>query len=797
MTSDGKPVIEATAWDKAFEPALYEQWKRDGVYAFPRTGKGSIYSIDTPPPYVNSPVHIGHAATYVLMDMFARFHRMKGDRVLFPLGLDNNGLPIELGAEKKYKVRLHELKREEALALCRKLLDEAGMESMSSFLRLGIGFNSWTKGSGIGEVYETDSADYRALTQETFIDMWEKGLIYEDTRINNWDPALQTTVSDAEVVYEDIPSSFNDIVFKVKATGEDIVIGTTRPELVCTCAMIIFNPEDGRYKQLDGKTAITPVFGKEVPIKAHPLAEIDKGTGLVMMCSAGDLADIRFFREQGLTPVIAINKDGRMNDYAGPLKGLKVKEARAHMIDLCKQKGLLVGQKQVTHRTPISERSKTPIEFIAMPELYVRQLDMKDTMRQIAHDLTIYEEPSRQILLDWIESISIDWPITRRRFYATDVPLWYCTKCRKPVLGQRGTYVQPWREAPPVRSCGCGNTAFEGDGRVLDTWFDSSISPLYILKWHRDEAFFKEAKRATLRPQGKEIVRTWLYFTLLKCHMLTGERIFDSAWIHHHIVDEKGNKMSKSTGNIIDPKRILDEFGAEPFRLWAAVEGNLPSTDFRCSNDRIKAAGKTLTKLWNVARFASAFPKAAKDVKPTALDAWIRAELAGLVKLADEHYLAYDFHDPALALRHFIWETFASHYLELVKARAYNHERLFSEDEQQSALATISHVLDITLKLLAPVTPFITQRLYQELHGKDIHFEAFPTAEKIEAPFETGMLEEFNGMVWKAKKDKGLSLRAPVETLTVPRRLEAISKELGIMHGAKTVAIGEAGVVLA
>ncbi|MEM4336777.1 MAG: class I tRNA ligase family protein, partial [Candidatus Woesearchaeota archaeon] len=325
--------IKSKSWDKEFEKEIYERWRREEPFKFKKDSEKPVYSIDTPPPYVNSPVHVGHASTYTIMDMFARFRRMIGYNVLFPLGLDRNGLPIEMAAEKRFGKKFNEVSREEFLEMCKKVLEEASAESVDTFLKLGHSYNSWKIGESLGEIYLTDSADYRRLTQETFIDLYNKGLIYEDDRINNYCPGCRTTIADAEIEYKDIPTYFNDIIFTVKETGEKIIIGTTRPELVCTCGMVIFNPADERYKHLEGKTAITPLFNKEVPIRAHPFAEIDKGTGLVMMCSAGDLSDIRFFREMNLEPVIAIDIDGTMNENAGFLKGLKVKEARKKIIE--------------------------------------------------------------------------------------------------------------------------------------------------------------------------------------------------------------------------------------------------------------------------------------------------------------------------------------------------------------------------------------------------------------------------------------------------------------------------------
>ncbi|MEM4282181.1 MAG: valine--tRNA ligase [Candidatus Woesearchaeota archaeon] len=793
--------LKETAWSKALEADRYNKWKDSGIYAFKKKRGQKVFSIDTPPPYVNTPIHIGQLTTYVLMDMFARYHRMVGDAVLFPLGLDKNGLPIEMAAEKEFKVKLNSIPRGKALELCKKILEKASTASINYFLRCGISFNSWNEGDKIGDAYSTDSPDYRALTQETFIRLWNKGLIYEDKRISNWCPGCQTTLADAEIEYELKETDFNDIVFTVKESGEKIIVGTTRPELICTCAMVIYNPEDKRYSHLEGKTAITPIFNKEVPIKAHPLADPTKGTGLVMMCSAGDLSDIRFFREMGLKPVIAINKDGTMNEHAQFLAGLPVDVARKAMIERLKGEGLLVKQRKILHRSPVCERSKDPIEFIEMEEFYLKQVEYKSRMEKIAHALRFFSPESRQLLLDWIKSVSLDWPISRRRYYATEIPLWQCTGCGYrvvPPIEKRPRYYQPWKEGPPIDACPkCKGKSFKGEERVLDTWFDSSNSPLYILKWSRAQDFFEKAAPCSLRPQGKEIVRTWLYYTLLKCYLLTGKPIFRDVWINYHVVDESGKKMSKSAGNVIEPKEVLDRFGAEPFRLWAAVEGNLEKGDFRCNFERIEAAGKTLTKLWNIARFISMFelPELkSKREKPKLreLDKWILFELNELVKLANERYQNYDFHQPVIAIRHFIWETFASNYLELVKGRAYNSNQSWSIAEQAGAIQTLNHCLETLLKLLAPVIPMITSTIYERLTGKEIHTEKFPKAKILAKPaLATKDLLSVNSAIWKAKKEKGLSLKSSVKLAVFPESLAPAEKELQQTHNITEIRFGK------
>ncbi|MBI3033988.1 valine--tRNA ligase [Candidatus Woesearchaeota archaeon] len=787
-----EPSIKEKGWSREAEESVWKEWVSKEPYKFDRADSRPVYSIDTPPPYINSPVHIGHAATYSIMDMFARFRRMTGFNVLFPLGLDKNGLPIEMAAEKRFNVRLGDVKREQFIEMCSQVLKEAGQVSVNSFQRLGIGFNSWAVGTGLGEVYETDSSDYRALTQATFIDLWNKKLIYEDERINNYCPGCQTTLADAEVEYADLPAFFNELVFTVKETREKIVIGTTRPELLCSCAMVIFHPEDQRYIHLDGKTAVTPVYNRHVPIRPHPAASMEKGTGLVMMCSMGDTTDIRFFREMNLEPVIAIGRDGRMNDNAGFLKGMKVAEARKAIVERLRGDGLLIGQKSTVHRTPICERSKNPIEFISMRELYVRQVEFREELRKLAMKLKFYSDSSRQILLDWIDAVSIDWPISRRRYYATEVPLWHCSQCSYAMVPPKGRYYQPWRESPPESKCPkCGSSQLVGDPRVFDTWFDSSNSPLYILQYSRDDGFFRKNMPCTLRPQGKEIIRTWLYYTVLKGWLLTGRLVFADAWINYHIVDDRGLKMSKSKGNIIDPQELLNKYGAEPFRLWCAIEGNLESTDLRCSFERIDGAGKTIIKLWNVARFISMFEPPASQPKLEELDVWILDELNGIIAYSHEQYSRYNFHSPATMIKHFLWETFASHYMELVKSRAYNRDGKFSNESQQSAAYTLHKCLDALLQLLAPIIPMVTYRLYKDLRGRDVHFEPFPNhSRKTKLKFNTPDIVSLNSSIWKEHTDKGLSLKAEIREAVIPRKFSSISADLVATHNIKSLKWG-------
>ena len=778
-------------WGPDLEKEITEKWKKAEMFRFNEKTKKKIYSIDTPPPYVNAPVHIGQAITYCYMDFFARYRRMKGHEVLFPLGLDRNGLPIEIAAEKKFGVSAFNTPREKFLDYCKKLLNETSSETEDTFAKLGISFTSYKRGDHFGSVYLTDSEEYRTLTQETFIDLYKKGLIYEEMRITNWDLVLRTTIADSEVEYQDIPSTFNFVRWKIKGTNQEITIATTRPELICTCGMVIFNPTDERYKPLQGKTAITPIFNKEVKIMAHPLASQEKGTGIAMMCSVGDISDIQFFREMNLKPVIAIGTDGRMNKNAGFLQGLKIKEARIKIVEELKKKGLIAKQENIIHRTPVSERSKAEIEFIEMPELYLKQLEFKEEIKKLEKaEIKFYPESSRKILEDWLESISIDWPISRRRFYATEIPLWYSGK--KVAVPKPGKYYQPWKEPVPkdadvfedgkkvgtVRDSKCKNLQWEGEKRVLDTWMDSSISELYILKYKSGKKIYP----TTLRPQGKEIVRTWLYYTLLRGFLETGKMPFKEVWIHQHILDDKGRKMSKSLGNIIDPQKLLKIYGAEAIRLWAATEGDLAKQDLSCSEERIKAELKTINKLLNISKFILQFSKPRKKPKLSEFDQLFTDYFDEEIKQIDElYYSKYNFYKPAVKLRNFLWGEFASHYLELVKTRAYNLEKKFTEQENESAIYTLYYLLEKIVILLHPIIPQVTTIIAKDLK---INIEKFPKLRKPKI-FDLSLVAEtmrFNSEVWQEKRGKKLSLNSPISGIEIPKKLKPFEKDLKAAH---------------
>ena len=767
-----EPKIQEKAWNPELELKILKQWEESHLYDF--VPKDDNFTIDTPPPYPSGrPWHIGAAAHYAQIDMIARTARMNGKNVFFPLGIDRNGLPVEFYTEKKHNIRMREMERGKFLDLCREALDDLEAEMIQIMKNLGLS-------ADLENYYRTDSEEYRALTQATFIELWNKGLIYVAKRPNNYDWVSGTTIADAEITYLDIPTKLVYMKFQIKNSDNTITIASTRPELLCVCKTIIVNSEDERYADLVGKKVIVPVSNQEVEIKTHHSAQKEFGSGAVMVCSYGDHNDVTLFRELKLEEAIAIGLDGRMTEVAGEYSGLKLKQARTKIIEDLEKKGFVEKIEDVVHRTPISERSKNPIEIIPMEEYYLKQLDSVEKMKSLGSEINFHPPMHKQILMNWLESISIDWPISRRRFYGTEIPIWYCKSCSEPHVPEPGKYYKPWKEEAPFNKCRkCSSSEFVGEERTFDTWMDSSISPLFVSKYTKDEDFFKKTYPATIRPQAKDIVRTWLYYTLLRCEQLTNQKPWSEAWIMGYGLDEKGMKMSKSKGNALDPLPIIQKMGADTFRFWSASEIN-HGYDFRCSEQKIESTKKFLSKLWNVSRFLSSFP-IIDSATLTPTDKWILSELDRLISKCKKGYVEYNFFIPAIALREFTWNLFAAHYIEMVKSRAYGIG--FSEEEKNGAIYTLHKTLSTILKLLAPITPFITDYLWQTLYSKQsIHKELQVQQESPEdmTKFSKEIIE-FNSNVWNEKKRKNLSLKDSV-SISIPENLIQFKKDLRSMH---------------
>ena len=775
MQSQFLAKIEATVWDPKLEEEIMRLWESEKIYEFkPKKNKNRNFSIDNPPPYPSGkPWHPGALTQYAMIDVIARAARMRGLSVLYPIGIDRNGLPVEIYAERKYRVQMRKTPREEFINLCKYALDDLEAYMLNLMKTIGISGDFQNK-------YRTDSEEFRKLTQWSFIELWKKGLIYMANRPNNYCVDCNTTIADAEIEYEELPTYLVTNRFKVGGIKQDLLVATTRPELLAACQMIIVHPGDPRYKKYVGKTATIPIYNGEVPIRTHRSVDMKFGSGAVMVCSYGDYHDVMLFRELRLKEVVAIDLDGKMTEVTGKYVGMTVKDARSQIIQDLQEAGVAVRVDQIQHRTPLCERSRTPIEIIPMEEFYLKQLEFRPMLKSLARKMEFHPDMHRRILMNWINSLTTDYPISRRRYYATEIPIWYCTKCSTPHLPKSGKYYRPWRDPAPFKRCKkCGNTKFVGETRTFDTWIDSSLSPLFITRFIKDRRFHQLTYPVTVRTQGKDIVRTWLYYTLLRCYLLTGKVPFKHAWIGGLGLDADGRAMRKSLGNFLDPEPLLERYGADAFRFWGAGEAGL-GFDFRVSEDRIAGAGKFLTKLWNTARFISSFPQPG-SAKLTPTDRWMLSELGKLITECVRSYEQFDSFSVATRLREFLWNVFASHYIEMAKGRAYGDSA--STEEQEAAWYTLHEVLRGMLLLLAPITPYLTDQVWRKIYGvKSIHLEMFPKPMKFAINQKVSQsILEFNTQLWKVKKDKGLALKDPVDA-KIPDLLKPYEKDLVRMH---------------
>jgi len=750
--------FEETRWDISREKDLLEIWEKEGLYDPEKYGDpNNILIIDTPPPYPSGRWHVGGAAHYAHIDMIARYFRMKGYRVIVPWYADRNGLPVEVQVERLRNINPHEISRtpegrEKFIQMCKEELDKIESELVNIWRRLGCSFEYWRDG--------TDSSSYRALTQTTFLILWRKGLIYEAERPVYWCPRCRTALAEAELEYVKRKTKLYYVKIEIPSHGIEI-IATTRPELIGAMVAIAYNPRDPRYKGLAGHKAIVPIYEYEVPIIELEDVDPSFGTGLMMISTYGDLRDVRVVRELGLRPRLIITKDGHMNELAGPLKGLTISDARDKIVKLLREKGLLIKEEDLDEREiPVCWRCKTPIEIIHSKEFFLKQLDFKEDLLKIIDKIKFYPEMHKKRLIEWIMNLKMDWPISRSRYYATEIPLWRCSVCGEYILPEPGKYYRPWKDPPPVDrcpKCGAEKDKIIGETRVFDTWFDSSISSLYVSKWLKDQRFFEKASSNILRPQGYEIIRTWLYYSILRVYQLTGRPAFRYVRISGMGLDERGEAMHKSKGNIIDPEPYLERYGADAFRFWAAAAAKL-GYDYRFNESILKTGSLFITKLYNIARFVSTFKLPSKEeISLREIDRSILAELNELIKKVRRSMDDMDVFEAIHAIYEFTWDIFASNYLELVKQRAYNNDGRYSENEQKAAWYTLHIVLSTVLRMLAPIMPFVTDYIWRRLYKKSIHLERFPEPSDEYEKGDRRLIElaiKINSVIWRYKKSR-------------------------------------------
>ncbi|MBL6732239.1 MAG: class I tRNA ligase family protein [Candidatus Poseidoniaceae archaeon] len=820
------PRLNEKRWSVDLEKKIQTEHSSDATeytkrYGFnPDSGK-EIFVIDTPPPYPSGTWHIGAVAQYSMIDVIARSQRLLGKEVYFPWGVDRNGINIEFTVEKNTKRKMKTYDRAEFLRLCQETIEEFTQAMRNTAKRVGLSCD-------FDKEYLTDAPNYRAVTQAIFVELFKNGTIIEDLRPNIYDPVEGTTIADAEVERLPRKTKLVDVKWQLD-DGTEIIISTTRPELICACGVVVVHPDDDRYRHLVGKTISLPipVDGRDntVEILTHPSVKSDFGTGVLMVCSFGDQNDVAVFRELGLTPYQAINLEGRMTKIAGRWSNMTVIEARDSVIEYLEENGKVANIEERHQEVPVSERGKNPVEIILLKEWYVRQTHIQGRMKELIEDIEFHPHRNRQFLLDWMDNISIDWPISRRRWYHTEIPIWYSEDTKHIIVPPSGTYVQPWRESPPEGSrvinretrqdigayselaTDMGNIV--GEEKVFDTWMDSSNSNLFVSGYLNQPEVFEKSFPTALRPQGKEIVRTWLYYTLLKSALLLDKPGFNHVWIDGLGMDPWGRKMSKSLGNGIDADSVLEcgaggrtgswkvkgpektvslkanKIGSECFRLWKACDAQV-GDDFHINPEEIeKRYFGVLTKLFNVARFASQFDIPSDlDTKPENLnieDEWILSEFNLMMSEVKTSWTNLDIYTATQNLKTFGTGILPSHYLEMVKSRLY--------DGDTAAAWTIHRVVRDFMSAFSPICPFFTHHISSTIYGKSaVDVDAFPSAatsnqsREEELRSATVELQAFNGDVWATKKENGISLNQPISGIVIPETLHGFSNILTSMH---------------
>ena len=824
------PVLNDKRWSIDLEKRIQEAHSEDAEtyskrYSFnPDSGK-EIFVIDTPPPYPSGTWHIGAVAQYSMIDVIARSQRLLGKEVYFPWGVDRNGINIEFTVEKNTKRKMKTYDRAEFLKLCEETIETFTQAMRKTARRVGLSCD-------YDREYLTDSPAYRTVTQSIFIELFKNGAIIEDLRPNIYDPVEGTTIADAEVERQSRKTRLVDVKW-VCDDGTEIVISTTRPELICACGVVVVHPDDERYTHLVGKTIQLPlpVEGRStsVEIRTHTSVKSDFGSGVLMVCSFGDQNDVAIFRELGLTPFQAINLEGKLTELAGPFADMKVYEARNAAIEYLEEQGKIINIVEREQEIPVSERGKNPVEIILLKEWYVRQTHAQDRMREHIEEIEFHPPRNKQFLLDWMDNISIDWPISRRRWYHTEIPIWYSEDGTKIIVPPTGTYVQPWCQSPPEGSQVLARDTREelgsfasmkaelgtlvGEEKVFDTWMDSSNSNLFVSGYLNQPEVFEKAFPTALRPQGKEIVRTWLYYTLLKSNLLLDKPGFKHVWIDGLGMDPWGRKMSKSLGNGIDADSVLEcgaggrtgswkvkgpektvslranKIGSECFRLWKACDAQV-GDDFHINPEEIeKKYFGVLTKLFNVARFASQFEIPADlETVPEYLaveDKWILAEFSETMDTVKTAWENIDIYSATQALKTFGTGVLPSHYLEMVKSRLY--------DDDTAAAWTLHRIVRDFMTAFTPVCPFFTHHISETLYGRSaVEVDTFPVSADSSVDLGTdegdrlrglsALVQSFNGDTWNAKKEQGISLNQPVSGIEIPNELEDFTAILTRMH---------------
>ena len=837
-TPPEKPTLDGieSRWSTA--------WETEGVYNFDRSRpRSEVFAIDTPPPTVSGSLHMGHVFSYTHTDTLARFWRMSGKAVFYPMGWDDNGLPTERRVQNYYGVTCdpsvpydptftppfrgdppkdHKsvaVSRPNFIELCNELTHEDEKVFEELFRRLGLSVD-WSL------LYTTIEERSRRVSQRAFLNNLTRGEAYSQEAPTLWDVDFDTAVAQAELEDRERPGAYHTIAFHKSDGSGDILIDTTRPELLAACVALVAHPEDERYLPHFGSTVRTPLYEVEVPVLAHPLAQPDKGTGIAMICTFGDITDVTWWRELNLPTRAIIARNGRIiteapdaivsqtgrNNYA-EIAGKTTKQAQTVVVEQLRTSGEMLGEpRAITHPVKFFEKGERPLEIVTSRQWYIRNGGREATLRSRlvarGHELAWHPEHMRYRYENWVEGLNGDWLISRQRYFGVPIPLWYRINADGSI--NYDSPLVPPNDSLPIDPSTDAPTGFDeaqrgqpggfvGDPDVMDTWATSSLTPQIAGGWLDNPAMFADIFPMDVRPQAHEIIRTWLFSTMVRSHFEHDVAPWSNAALSGWILDPDRKKMSKSKGNVVTPIDLFDKYGSDAVRYWAASAR--PGVDTAFSEEQMKVGRKLATKLLNLSKFVLGFGDVAPSATPTALvDVAMLRRLADVVDDCTQAFTGFDYARSLERTEAFFW-WFCDDYVELVKQRAYQVDGVAPADAE-SARVALRRALSALQRLFAPLVPFVTEEVWRWWNDSSIHGSAWPTRAELlagcaaqagdagEAKYYEADLEAICSVlaaIRRSKTEAKVSQRAEVESLAVSGPTQAMSA-IGAAMGDLTFA---------
>jgi valyl-tRNA synthetase len=751
-----------------------QKWEEMGIYHFDwNDTRRPTYSIDTPPPYPSGEFHMGNILNWTYFDIVARYKRMRGYNVLFPQGWDCHGLSIEIQVEKEHNVRKRDVPPDRFRKWCEQLIEKYIAIMKDAILKLGCSID-WTT------EYRTMNPDYWRRTQLSFILLHKKGYMYQGTHPVNWCPRCETAIADAEVDYEKRQGALHYIRFPLEGSNESLLIATTRPEFIPACVAVEVNPEDERFKKYIGKKIIVPIVNRTVTIIGDEAVDPDFGTGVVQICTYGDKEDVKTVIKHKLSVIKLLTENGRINENGGKYAGLTINQARKAIVDDLAAAGLLEKSEQLAHEVGVCDRCKTHVEILEHKQWFMKTRALTDAVEKNANEVVWYPDYMKARLIDWARSLDWDWVISRQRVFATPIPVWYCKNCGEVILAEE-TWVpiDPKLENPHVDRCPkCGSRVFIPERDVFDTWMDSSITCAVHAGWP-DRADWHRLFPADVHPSGIDIIRTWAYYLMVRHLALFDEKPYKSCLINGMVLGSDGRKMSKSLKNYVAAPEVLGKSGSDATRQWAAA-GGATGSDIPFRWPDVEYGRRFLVKLWNVSKFAS---KLLEDYAPSGtgefalqpLDKWILSKAEKLTQKVTEAMEKCQFNIAVEEIRNFTWHTFCDCYVEAIKDRLYRPET-HGKAKKAAAQHTLYDVLYRVLQLLSPITPHLTEEIYQAMYAdykgfRSLQLPSWPEFKQTIADEEAerggDLIIAVITEVRREKAEKRLPLNAPIKKLKI------------------------------